>query len=240
MLQLKLRDMAGWVHQFVLAEADETFPGRPKPLHFRSDPAAAAGPHANRIRPLVVPEPPPHIDFTWAREFFQKDHAVFGLDGLARPDDLVILSDADEILVRSAVEGFRGDAAAGALRTFRFFLNCEFVPSVPQLKATVTRAGFAARHGWNYLRLGAIRYRRAEHLPAAGWHFSNIGDPQWLAYKMQCTAHEEWAHMDQSYFERKLPKMRKALGANFVRREIDDSFPASIRESREALASFIL
>ena len=240
MLQMKLAEMAGWTQRFVLVEADETFPGRPKALHFQADPAAAAGPFADLITPVVVPRPPAHIDYTWAREFFQKDCSVLGLDGLAAPDDIVILSDTDEILARAAVEDFSGDVASGALRTFKFYLNCELVSPTPQLKATVTRACQAAAHGWNYLRLGAIRYRRAEHLPDAGWHFTNIGDPQWLAYKMQCTAHEEWSYMDQSYFERKLPKMRRALGPGFVRREIDESFPASIRESRAALADFIL
>ena len=130
--------------------------------------------------------------------------------------------------------------ASGALRTFRLFLNCELVSATPNLKATVTSARQAAAHGWNYLRLGAIRFRRTEYLPNAGWHFSSIGNAEWLAYKMQCTAHEEWSYMDKGFFERKLPKMRKALGPGFQRCEIDDSFPACIRESREALAEFIL
>jgi hypothetical protein len=57
---------------------------------------------------------------------------------------------------------------------------------------------------------------------------------------MKCTAHEEWAFMDQSWFERKLPKMRRALGPGLVRREIDDSFPASLRQMQAALADLIL
>lgn len=242
MLQLKLREMAGWIERFVLVEADETFPGRPKPLHFQADPEAAAGRHVGQIVPVVASKPPPHIDFTWAREFFQKDCSVLGLEGLARPDDFVILSDADEILDRAAVQAYGGELASGALRTFRYFLNCEVVSELPILKATVTRARYAAVFGWNYLRLGAIRYRRIDHLKGAGWHFSSIGDPAWLAYKMQCTAHEEWSYMDQSFFEQMLPKMKQegGLGDQFVRREIDDSFPASIRDSREALADFIL
>ncbi len=240
MLQMRLRETGDWIDGFVLVEADETFPGRPKPLHFRNDPTAAAGPYADRITPVVVPKPPGHIDYTWAREFFQKDCSVLGLEGLCAPDDLVILSDVDEILARAAFEGFQGDVASGALRTFRMFLNCELISSPTPLKATVTRARQAAAHGWNYLRLGAIRFRRREHLPNAGWHFSSIGNAEWLAYKMQCTAHQEWAYMDKSFFERKLPKFRRDLGPDFRRCEIDDSFPACIRENREALADFIL
>ncbi|HEY5413099.1 MAG TPA: hypothetical protein VIJ94_20495, partial [Caulobacteraceae bacterium] len=211
-------------------------------LHYHGDPEAAAGAYAGQVTAVVAPRPPPHIDFTWAREFFQKDCGVLGLEGLCRPDDLVILSDADEILDGVAVQAYDGELASGALRTFRYFLNCEVLSDLPILKATVTRARYAAVFGWNYLRLGAIRYRRADHLKRAGWHFSSIGDPAWLAYKMQCTAHEEWAYQDQSFFARLLPKMKQegGLGADFARREIDDSFPASIRESREALADFIL
>ena len=242
MLQLKLREMAGWVDRFVLVEADETFRGRPKPLHFQQDPRAAAGDFADHITPVTVARPPAHIDFTWAREFFQKDHSVLTLGGLARPDDLVILSDADEILDRACIEGFQGDAACAELRTFRYYFNCEVISSTPLLKSTVTRVRLAAAHGWNYLRLGAIRHRRGEYLPNAGWHFTSIGDPKWLAYKMQCTAHEEWSFMDESWFKRKLPKMRRALGLGpeLVKREIDGSFPASLREMQGALADFIL
>jgi beta-1,4-mannosyl-glycoprotein beta-1,4-N-acetylglucosaminyltransferase len=241
MLQLKLREMAAWTHGFVLVEADQTFPGQPKPLHFQADPAAAAAEFAGRIIPVVVDEPPAHIDFTWAREFFQKDCGVLGLQGLARPEDRVILSDADEILDVEAVRGFSGDVAPAHLRTFRYFLNCEFVAEPLHLKATVTRARFAAVHGWNYLRLGAIHYRRAEYLPAAGWHFSSIGSAEWLAYKMQCTAHEEWNFQDSAFFARFLKKLKKGgLGDGFVRRDIDDSFPSSVRDSRAALAEFIL
>ena len=240
MLQMRLLETGDWIDSFVLVEADETFPGRPKALHFRDDPAAAAGPYADRITPIVAPKPPSHIDYTWAREFFQKDCSVLGLDGLCGPDDLVILSDVDEILSRAAFEGFQGDVASGALRTFRIFLNCELVTPTPQLKTAVTHARQAAAHGWNYLRLGAIRFRRGEHLPNAGWHFSSIGTPEWLAYKMQCTAHEEWSYMDTDFFEKYLPKMRRALGPGFQRCEIDDSFPACIRERRDDLADFIL
>ena len=242
MLQLKLREMSGWIDRFVLVEADETFPGRPKPLYFQADPQGAAGELAGRIVPVVAPRPPAHIAYTWAREFFQKDSAVLALDGLCRPGDLVILSDADEILDREAVAGFEGDVAPGALRTFRYFLNCELISETPPLKATLARACQAAAHGWNYLRLGAIRYRRGAQLKGAGWHFSSIGNAEWLAYKMQCTAHEEWSYQDQSFFARFLTKMRKegGLGADFVRREIDEGFPASIRESRDSLTDIIL
>ena len=242
MLQLKLREMSDWIDRFVLVEADETFPGRPKPLYFQADPRAAAGELADRIVAVVAPKPPRHIAYTWAREFFQKDSAVFGLEGRCRPNDLVILSDADEILDGSAVAGFQGDVAPGALRTFRYFLNCEMVSETTPLKATVTRANLAAAHGWNYLRLGAIRYRRGAQLKGAGWHFSSIGNAEWLAYKMQCTAHEEWSYQDQTFFARFLTKMRRegGLGADFVRREIDESFPASIRDGRDALADIIL
>ncbi len=242
LLQLKLSEMQGWIERFILVEADETFTGRPKPLYYRSDPQTAAGALTDRITPVVAVKPPGHIAYTWAREFFQKDCGVFGLAGLGRPDDLVILSDADELLEREAAQGFKGEVAAAEMRTFRYFLNCEVVLPTPALKATVTQARLAAAHGWNYLRLGAIRYRRASRLRAAGWHFSSIGDAEWLAYKMQCTAHEEWAYQDETFFARFLTKMRKegGLGAELAHREIDASFPASIRDSQDALADIIL
>ena len=240
MLQLKLQEMAGWIDRFVLAEADATFTGLPKRLYFQEQPGAG-GTFADQIVHVVAPEPSDHIAFTWAREFLQKDSSVAGLSGCCGPDDLVILSDVDEFTDRAAIEGFDGTLASLELRTFRFFINCEVIFDRPQLKSAIARARLVAAHGWNYLRLGAARYRSAVHLPKAGWHFTSIGDPQWLARKMQCTSHEEWSYMDRAFFEKRLRRFRQgAIGPGFARREIDESFPASIRESREALADFIL
>jgi hypothetical protein len=240
MLQLKLREMAGWTDRFILAEADATFTGLPKRLYFQENPDAGQA-FAGQIVHVTAPAPLDHIAYTWAREFFQKDSAVAGLSGRCAADDLVILSDVDEFTDRAAVEGFDGSVATLELRTFRFFINCEVVFDRPQLKSAVARARFVAAHGWNYLRLGAARYRAHGYLPKAGWHFTSIGNPQWLARKMQCTSHEEWSYMDQAFFEKRLRRFRQgALGAGFARREIDESFPASIRENREDLADFIL
>lgn len=240
MLQLKLREMAGWTERFVLAEADATFTGLPKRLFFQDEPGAG-GAFADRITHVIAPEPPDHIASTWAREFFQKDSAVAGLSGRCAPDDLVILSDVDEMVDRAVVTGFDGALASLELRTFKFFINFEMVTERPQLKSTIARARLVAAHGWDYLRLGAARYRGGSYLPRAGWHFTSIGDPQWLAHKMQCTSHEEWSYMDRAFFEKRLRKYREgAFGPGFARREIDESFPASIRESREALDDFIL
>jgi hypothetical protein len=239
MLQLKLREMAGWIDRFVLAEADATFTGLPKRLYFQEQPDAG-GAFADRITHVVVPTPPVHIASTWAREFFQKDSAVAGLSGRCSPDDLVILSDVDEFTDRTAIEGFDADLASLELRTFRFFLNLEVAFDRPQLKSAIARARFVAAHGWNYLRLGVSRYRHAAYLPKAGWHFTSIGNPQWLARKMQCTSHEEWSYMDQTYFEKRLRNFRRGRTGGYTRREIDGSFPASITENLEALADFIL
>lgn len=240
LLRLKLRDMSPWVDRFVILEADTTFTGRPKPLYFQ-EAAAAFAEYADKIVHVVAPAPPDHIAATWAREIFQKDAAVRGIDGFCAPDDVVILSDVDEIVARDSVAGFDGDVAAGAVRTFRYFLNCELVSDRPVLKSTVTRARFLAAHGWNYLRLGAVTYRKERWLPNAGWHFTSVGDAERLARKMQSTSHEEWAHLDGAYFEKMLRKLKRGgLSAEYVRREIDDSFPAAIRDNREELAALIL
>ncbi len=46
--------------------------------------------------------------------------------------------------------------------------------------------------------------------------------------------------MDEGRFERKPPKMRRAPGPGLMRRDIDDSFPASLREMQDVLGDLIL
>jgi hypothetical protein len=241
LLEMRLEEMGPWVDRFVIVEAGQTHTGRPKPLHFLQQQQRFAR-WVDKIVHVRAPEFPDHVTAAWARDFFQRDSAVLGLQGLAAPDDVVIITDADELIRREALDGLPASPLAGAdLRTFGFFYNYEVVYGGPRIKAAIVRARLLASHGCSWLRLGATRYFGHTYVPNAGWHFTSIADPEALELKFQSTSHEEHGAKDKAYFERLLAKIRReGLGPPHVRRELDDSFPAALLRRREALADLIL
>jgi beta-1,4-mannosyl-glycoprotein beta-1,4-N-acetylglucosaminyltransferase len=238
MLGFKLGEMSGWVDRFVIVEAAKTFTGLDKPILFRPDDPRIA-PFADRITHVVVDAFPPHLTSAWAREFHQRDSAARALSGLAGPEDIVLLSDVDEIIQSSTIE--RVTTAAGAeLRTFKYFYNLELAGK-PRIKTAVVRAKTLLANGSSYLRVGLAAFEPVERLTNAGWHFTSIGTPEALEQKMKCSSHQEWSHLDQSYFEEVMRGLKTGdPGKDWIRREIDDDLPAFVLQNRAALEDFLL
>ena len=239
MLELKLAEMGPWVDQFVIVEARTTFTGLPKPLHFEERRGDFRS-HADKITYVVVDRFPDHLTSAWAREFYQKDSAVAGLSGRAAPDDLVLISDADEIVDRSVLDQFRGPVQGMSMRTFQHFFNNEIVPARGAVISVLASARLLQFNGASYLRIGVKQHARKSRLRAGGWHFTSITDPEGLEAKMKSYSHQEHAHLDRHYFSGLMETMRAGAAPGFARREIDDSFPAYLREHRDALKRFIL
>ena len=176
-LKIKLHEMAPWVERFVVVEAAETFDGRPRPIHLPEQQAEIAE-FLPKILHVVVDRFPPFAASPAARAFHQRDQAVKALQDLCGPDDLVLVSDVDEVVDRRAIEGFSGLCAVLKKHVFRYFLNYRWA-----------KAGWADRGDLVMLRARHLRsyspsVARAllsgvldpNRLEGAGWRFTAIGD----------------------------------------------------------------
>jgi beta-1,4-mannosyl-glycoprotein beta-1,4-N-acetylglucosaminyltransferase len=143
LLEIRLAELSSVVDRFVLVEATTTFQGEPKPLHFAENKARFRD-HLDKIEHVIVdmPEVPPRLSRksrnksnldrarAWDREYYQRDQIARGLTG-ANPDDIVMVSDVDEIPRKSVLENLvRSDANSGKIIIlympyYRFFLNCK-------------------------------------------------------------------------------------------------------------------
>ena len=94
-LEIRLNTLAPLVDHFVLVESSRTFTGQPKPLVFEENKARFAE-FQDKIIHIVDDDMPEHAESTYVREAHQRSAIGRGL-AEARGEDLIIVSDADEI-----------------------------------------------------------------------------------------------------------------------------------------------
>ena len=242
LLDLKLAAMADWVDVFVLVEAPRTFTDKPKPLYFQQAKERYAS-WAHKIVHVVAEEPPAFVQSAWSREYHQRDQGVRGLSGLCAPQDLVLISDVDEIVDPAAIEGFGQPYATLGMRSFQYFLNFERVGRARQeRKVGVVEARMLQASGLSGLRVGMWAYSR-RRVPDAGWHFSYVLTAEDAELKTQSYSHEEHQQPQaRSLHARAIEQIRagQPYSPQFARVPIDSSFPEVLQKRPEAFAQFIL
>ena len=247
MLQMRLHEMADWVDEFVIVEAAQTFTGLDKPLSFQARKAEFA-PFADKIIHVVVDHFPPYINTAWSRDYFQRDMAVQAIAGRYGANDLILLTDADEIVDRRAIEGFVGDFAGLEMSMFRYFLN--YRPTRESAKRTlitssILKAAYLEQFGSSYLRFDLTREKFLRKvIPNAGWHFTSVTNSAGVSQKMHSSAHTEHTRRcshDEAHYDDLLGQIRQGTPqAGWERCDIDETYPAFVRERTQELADLLL
>lgn len=206
LLEIRLSALSGIIDRFVLVEAAQTHTGKPKPLHF-ADNFERYARWRHQIDHIVLESLPQSHD-PWDRENAQRNAIARGL-GAIGDDDLVIVSDVDEI-PRADVLAELADTPSirlAGLRMPMFYLRFNYL----QIRGgdPVYVWGVAAR-GEIYRRFSpqALRDARVDLqrrswerslgdgeavFQHAGWHFSYLGDDDHVRLKLASFAHTEHA-----------------------------------------------
>lgn len=211
LLELRLNELQGVVDRFVLSESNVTYSGKPKPLYFSENKERFAK-FADRIEHLIIEEPADAQLSPWRRHADQCNILIQGLRD-ARPDDLVLFSDLDEIprpeiLARTfSRPPARNEVLCFELRMYNYFLNLEseerWLRSGPRM---VLRQSLGAEmeplrmvkghtpgilrdlarslQAWR--RIGRPVFRTT--IPDSGWHFTYTGGIEAIQQKINSYA----------------------------------------------------
>jgi len=246
LLDMQLHELSDSVDHFVIHEAVETFAGTPKQLFF--------GENKERYQPfldkitLIQTFDRINVSKGSERDFFQKNQLMRGLNN-CKPDDLILLSDCDEIvpaeiLKRAASEIQPDELIVFRQRFFSLYMNLEhsgswFGPVLTYFKnfKALKPAGVRqARHPenvgiWSQPIYSGLKRRVVE----GGWHFSTMGGREALAFKIGTFAHQNsdfaknFRADPQGFYEDLLTKFRKV--------PIDSSFPRYLLDNLESFQS---
>lgn len=202
LLKVRFEELYDYVDYFVVVEATETFSGEAKPLYFREN-EARFDKYRDKIIHIIVNDlPKPTSDVHpdhWLRQEFQFNALLRGL-GQCDKDDIILISDLDEIPNRSAIEQIKqffkyrtfwkvNDENQWIcelhMRLFLFHLDCE---SSFGWEGAVKAAPYwllSKRSPWK-IKILHMYDRNLPKIYNAGWHFHSIcGNKEKLIAKLR-------------------------------------------------------
>jgi beta-1,4-mannosyl-glycoprotein beta-1,4-N-acetylglucosaminyltransferase len=216
LLEIRLNELDPVVDRFVICEAPLTFKGMRKPLYF-SENRERFEPFIRKIVHVVIDDMPSGPDekvISWKRERFQRNALRRGLSD-ATADDLVIVSDLDEIPQASAVERAANHQGKPTVFSFEMTHSQLFVNlkrSGRWNKARMSRLGdirkletlraggptwrpnhpriLQTARQWKRMSFGMRRLRPWVVVPDGGWHFSYMNGPEFIAQKLHAINNE--------------------------------------------------
>ena len=249
-LKLRLHILDPIVDKFVIEEATVTFSGEPKELCFEKNKELFKE-FLPKIEYIVVDNSP--VDTTThLRDKFQKNALVKGLSD-ATDDDVIILSDVDEIpnpkVLKEIIANFDNDKIYHlAQRMFYCFLNMEEVsgnllsitgefPGVERKLWLGTKV-FSKKNipadGIIQLREASVTSPDAVRVSDGGWHFGYMGSSsekdvaKRIGTKVVAAAHQEYNDdvlLAEAADRLLLGQDMFGRDAKFERVEVDESYP---------------
>jgi beta-1,4-mannosyl-glycoprotein beta-1,4-N-acetylglucosaminyltransferase len=187
-LDLRLAELKDVVDYFILVEATKTFSGENKRLYFDE---IKDNYKDYPIIHVIVDDMPESGD-AWGRERHQRKSIIRGLKNISLNDqDILILSDADEIPDSKSVKGIAEKGLSGCailqMDLYYYNLHCKF-----NIKWIFPKI-------FNYAKLKEVGDFQAIRscscnmkIPKGGWHFSYFGDINFIINKIESFSHQEF------------------------------------------------
>lgn len=269
LLDIRLNTLAETVDRFVIVESTHTFTGKPRELHFD---IAKYPKFKDKIiyvvhdeQPIMKTITPIEVD-AWANEAAQRNAIMHGLK-YANDDDLILISDVDEIFTPDVIGKIKPDRLCTTI--YMDFYNYQFNMQVfnsdgtprqckaPKATSLKSLKGFFKSEPETLRNMKKSDLRKSffkwkwyklnnKIISGGGWHFSWIMTPDRISEKMSSISHTEY---DLPQFNNKphiidaLNNAKDIWGRDrlMVKQELNHKhFPAYLVDNREKFESFIL
>jgi len=254
LLGIRLAELYTHVDHFVIVESNQTFTNKAKPWNFD---IARYPEYADKIIYIQVTDMPNSAN-PWDNEIHQRNSIMRGLEH-ADPQDLVIVSDVDEIVRAEAVQYLRThDQMLYALRMPLYNFKFNYMRKSPgqyDCWAIATKTSTFEYITPNSLRDMRHNFHQVPHqyegngfeiVEHAGWHFGYLGNNDYLRDKAQSFSHQEvntpefleHIDVDASIAQRK--EWNRNDPAQYTIVALDDYFPKTILDNTQLYQEFIL
>ena len=180
MLEYRLNTLCDTVDYFVLVESTLTFTGKPKKLYFNENKERFK---QFKIVHIIVDDLDPTPGQEWKNEKYQRNCIKRGISNL-NPDDIVILSDVDEIPDPETIRNFDYEICSLQQEFYYYNLNCKMDHYWYRSKI------FKYKNSKD--DLDELRTSYKPVLEKGGWHLSYFGNSDFISNKIKNFSHQEY------------------------------------------------
>jgi len=186
LLEIRLNELYEFVDKFVLVESHKTFSGQSKPLYYLDNKRRFMSFADKIIRVIVSNYDRIDINNSWQIEKYSRNYILQGLEK-CKPDDVIMLSDVDEIPRASTVQEYLYTTEIKTIehQLSYYYLNC----------VCGAWKGTRVFHYGHLLvtcaDLEQYRHTNGNIIKNGGWHFSYLGGVKAIQQKIYSYAHTE-------------------------------------------------
>ena len=251
-VDLRLNILNEYVDYFVISESTKTHQGKDKKINFD---ITKFSKFKHKIN-FIVADFKENINFknhTGGEspiEQHQRNSLIEGIKD-ASPDDLIILSDSDEIPDLSKLSLIKNSKKfiAFSQKMFMYKLNLQNLKESGWIGSRITKKKYLKSMQelrnlkfklYPFWRLDKINQQIIE----GGWHFSYLQSPKQILNKIKSFSHGEYnnKNLNEKKIEEKIIKGEDIFGRNSKLRkiDIDDSYPKFITQNKEKFSDWII
>lgn len=255
LLELRLNELYNYVDYFVLVEGNTTFTDLPKPFYF-DDNRDRFTPFLDKIIHIKVEDMPHSLD-AWINETFQRDAIARGIAD-ADENDIIIISDLDEIVRPETVTEMRNDLdnQIWGFRMPLFNFKFNYMLTTADKYSVWAMAGRksimvpADEFRQQRFQLQSFPYNYNENgvriMEHAGWQFTYLGNTDFARDKIKSFSHTETNKpeiVNQLDIDRSIASgdgIYHHPDYKFAPVKLDSYFPKTIQNNAELYASLIV
>jgi beta-1,4-mannosyl-glycoprotein beta-1,4-N-acetylglucosaminyltransferase len=252
MVDLRLHILDKYVDFFVISESTKTHQGKPKKINFDINKFSK---FKHKII-FVVADYNKKIDFlnhTGGESPVEQHQRNFLIKGIekASPDDLIILSDSDEIPDLSKLKDINKNKKfiAFSQKMFMYKLNLQNLDESNWIGSKITKKKYiTSMQDLRNLKFKNYPFWRIDkynlQIIRGGWHFSFLQTPQQILEKIRSYSHGEFnnKNINEKNIEEKILKNEDIFsrGITLKRINLDSSFPEYILNNKNNFLKWLI
>jgi len=251
-VDLRLNILDNYVDYFVISESTKTHQGKNKKLNFDIK-------NFSRFKHKIIfiiadyEEDINFIQHTGGEspiEQHQRNSLIKGIKS-ASSDDLIILSDSDEIPDLTKLSEIRDNKKfiAFSQKMFMYKLNLQNLNESNWIGSKITKKKYIkSMQKLRNLKFKDYPFWRIDkfnqQIINGGWHFSYMQTPKQILSKVRSFSHGEFndKNLDENNIEEKIIRNEDIFGRNIKLRkiDIDDSYPDFIIRNKQKFSDWII
>jgi len=252
MVDLRFNILNEYVDFFVISESTKTHQGKDKKINFDIKKFPK---FKNKIK-FVIADYKEKVNFNKHTggespiEQYQRNHLIEGIKD-ASPDDLIILSDSDEIPDLTKLNNINKNKKfiAFSQQMFMYKLNLQNENESNWIGSKITKKkNISSMQDLRNLKFKKYPFWRIDkknlQIIKGGWHFSFLQTPEQILNKIKSFSHGEFNknETNEKKIEEKILKNEDIFnrGISLKKISIDDNYPKYILENKEKFLKWII